>query len=127
MPVRLKPLSLVWIACLLITGCTVYATQRFNDLYGDPRPVGHRVARDSVEGRFYLQQVEPLLESRCVACHACYEAPCQLKLTAPAGIERGVNKERFTMAPVCWPQSPHDCLSMPTAPMPGAPEASARY
>lgn len=89
----LTPVSLIWIICLLITGCTVYATQRFNDLYGEPDAGGERVSRTSVEGRYYTEQIEPLLESRCVVCHACYDAPCQLKLTAPAGIERGINKE----------------------------------
>ncbi|VAW98726.1 Fatty acid cis/trans isomerase, partial [hydrothermal vent metagenome] len=25
-------------------------------------------------------QVKPVLERRCVVCHGCYDAPCQLKL-----------------------------------------------
>ena len=40
----------------------------------------------------YNTDVKPILESRCVVCHACYDAPCQLKLTAPQGIERGASK-----------------------------------
>ena len=91
--VRLKPATLVWIACLLISGCAVYATQQFDDIYGQPEPGTRQVSYQSVEGRFYNQEVKPVLENRCVACHACYDAPCQLKLTAPEGIDRGINKD----------------------------------
>ncbi|WP_347136792.1 fatty acid cis/trans isomerase [Parahaliea mediterranea] len=34
-----------------------------------------------------------LLQQRCMVCHGCYDAPCQLKLEARAGLERGANKE----------------------------------
>jgi len=37
--------------------------------------------------------VEPLLEARCAVCHGCYDAPCQVVLTSPEGIERGASKE----------------------------------
>lgn len=39
------------------------------------------------------QQVKPLLAQRCVVCHACYDAPCQLKLEAHEGLIRGVSKD----------------------------------
>jgi hypothetical protein len=38
-------------------------------------------------------EVRPILEHRCVVCHGCYDAPCQLKLSAHAGIARGASKE----------------------------------
>lgn len=41
----------------------------------------------------YNNQVRPVLERRCVVCHGCYDAPCQLKLSSPAGIHRGASKE----------------------------------
>ena len=34
------------------------------------------------------RDVKPVLESCCVVCHGCYDAPCQLALTAFAGIDR---------------------------------------
>ncbi|GAB2692126.1 fatty acid cis/trans isomerase [Aliiglaciecola aliphaticivorans] len=43
---------------------------------------------------FYESEVEPVINARCVVCHACYDAPCQLKMTHPEGIERGANKEK---------------------------------
>jgi hypothetical protein len=54
----------------------------------------------------YENEVRPVLQRRCVVCHGCYDAPCQLKLSSPAGIQRGASKQvvykgsRFkTMAP----------------------------
>ncbi|MEO8327590.1 MAG: fatty acid cis/trans isomerase, partial [Nitrospirota bacterium] len=41
----------------------------------------------------YRQDVKPILEARCIVCHGCYDAPCQLNLSAHEGIERGANKE----------------------------------
>lgn len=34
-----------------------------------------------------------ILEHRCIVCHGCYDAPCQLKLEAMAGLERGASKD----------------------------------
>jgi len=42
----------------------------------------------------YQSQVRPVLTRRCVVCHGCYDAPCQLKLSSPQGIERGANKNK---------------------------------
>jgi hypothetical protein len=42
----------------------------------------------------YDEKVRPILENRCVVCHGCYDAPCQLKLSSPEGIHRGANKEK---------------------------------
>lgn len=42
----------------------------------------------------YEQAVKPVLERRCVVCHGCYDAPCQLKLSSPEGILRGGNKDK---------------------------------
>jgi hypothetical protein len=54
----------------------------------------------------YENSVKPVMQRRCVVCHGCYDAPCQLKLSSSSGIERGGSKElvyngaRFkTMAP----------------------------
>lgn len=53
----------------------------------------------------YREQVQPVLERRCVVCHGCYDAPCQLLLSSSEGIERGASKEnvynteRLTAAP----------------------------
>jgi Fatty acid cis/trans isomerase (CTI) len=41
----------------------------------------------------YLKDVKPILDSRCVVCHSCYDAPCQLKLGSIEGIDRGATKQ----------------------------------
>ena len=43
----------------------------------------------------YYQDVKPIVDRKCIVCHACYDAPCQLKLTSLEGILRGA-----TQAPV---------------------------
>jgi hypothetical protein len=35
-----------------------------------------------------------VLERRCVVCHGCYDAPCQLQLGSYEGVERGASKRR---------------------------------
>lgn len=43
----------------------------------------------------YENEVLPILESRCMVCHGCYDAPCQLKLTSWEGLDRGANKNKI--------------------------------
>jgi len=40
----------------------------------------------------YRDDIEPLLETKCLACHGCYDAPCQLKFETPDGVERGAHE-----------------------------------
>jgi hypothetical protein len=40
------------------------------------------------------QHVKPVVEGRCVVCHACYDASCQLKLSSYEGLTRGANAEK---------------------------------
>tara|TARA_R110002050_G_scaffold141251_1_gene266293 strand:+ start:49880 stop:52165 length:2286 start_codon:yes stop_codon:yes gene_type:complete len=40
----------------------------------------------------YLTDIKPLLDKRCVACHSCYNSPCQLKLSSYPGLDRGATK-----------------------------------
>ncbi len=41
----------------------------------------------------FEHEVKPVLERRCVVCHGCYDAPCQLKLSSGEGIQRGASEE----------------------------------
>lgn len=49
---------------------------------------------DHLPDDFFSQQVNPVLTKRCVVCHACYDAPCQLKMSSPDGVTRGAHKEK---------------------------------
>lgn len=42
----------------------------------------------------YTQKIQPLLERRCVVCHGCYDAPCQLKLDSYQALLRGAHKDK---------------------------------
>ena len=33
-----------------------------------------------------------IADRRCVVCHSCYDAPCQLRLSSKTGLERGASK-----------------------------------
>lgn len=81
--------------CLLtlVSGCAAYATHQFDSVFGEQNTTNRVVAVSNEDAAFYNDQVKPILDSRCVSCHACYDAPCQLKFTAVGGIERGGSKE----------------------------------
>jgi hypothetical protein len=40
----------------------------------------------------WAEDVKPVLDRRCVVCHSCYDAPCQLQLSSPEGADRGATK-----------------------------------
>jgi len=84
----LPPLLLAFVA-----GCaTIVGTLQLDDRFGpaDPARFDHPPA--TVAGApDYWKEVRPLLDQRCVSCHACYDAPCQLNLTSYAGLTRGAN------------------------------------
>ncbi len=46
------------------------------------------------ESDIYSQKIQPILDRRCVVCHSCFEAPCQLKLTSPEMLIRGATKHQ---------------------------------
>jgi len=39
----------------------------------------------------FNSRVKPVLERRCIVCHGCYDAPCQLKLSSIEGLKRGAS------------------------------------
>jgi hypothetical protein len=42
----------------------------------------------------FKDDVQPILDRRCVVCHGCFDAPCQLKLSSWEGLQRGANEEK---------------------------------
>ena len=41
----------------------------------------------------YSEQIQPIFTQKCVACHACYDSPCQLNLGSGEGLQRGAHKD----------------------------------
>jgi len=86
---------------LVFTGCAslVYQAEDYEALYGPSTPKQRRLTEEDAalsqrqnKVSFY-QDVKPILDSRCVVCHGCYDAPCQLKLGSGEGIDRGATKQ----------------------------------
>ena len=57
-----------------------------------PPPPPSLAAPRAGETVSFREQVKPILDQRCVVCHACNDAPCQLLLSSPQGVQRGANK-----------------------------------
>jgi hypothetical protein len=61
---------------------------------------------DNIADNNLASRANDIVEKRCMVCHGCYDAPCQLKLEARAGLERGAtsqvvyNAGRLTNAPM---------------------------
>ena len=85
---------LVFLLCSFLAACTSLNTFYMNHQFGKAEPHERIVTHDSEAGLFFLNEVQPIIEKRCVVCHGCYDAPCQLKLSSPAGIDRGSNTDK---------------------------------
>ncbi|HEX3769231.1 MAG TPA: fatty acid cis/trans isomerase [Polyangiaceae bacterium] len=46
------------------------------------------------QARAAWEKAQSVLETRCVVCHGCYDAPCQLKLGSFEGIDRGATPNK---------------------------------
>ncbi|MGZ8201236.1 MAG: fatty acid cis/trans isomerase [Methylosarcina sp.] len=86
----------------IFTGCAslVYEARDLKSLYGPSAPKQRVLAPEEArQGQqqnqvSFYQDVKPILDSRCVVCHGCYDAPCQLKLGSIEGIDRGASKQK---------------------------------
>ena len=86
---RLAPLLFLFLAA-----CATVVGLRLDERFGPADP-GHfdRPPQASSDAPDYWREVRPILDQRCVSCHACYDAPCQLNLASYAGIVRGASTE----------------------------------
>lgn len=81
---------------LTLVGCAPFLVHQFNERYGEPNPKRYDVSEIPVSAApEYWKDVRPVLEQRCVMCHGCYDAPCQLKLTSWEGIVRGASADQI--------------------------------
>lgn len=87
-----RPYSVLIVIALLLGGCAMFGVNHLQKLYGPAAPVAREVATLAPSHVDFWREVKPVLDNRCVVCHGCYDSPCQLKLTAIEGIDRGANK-----------------------------------
>lgn len=85
-------LALAWV--ILVSGCSLLSRHALDEQYGPADPKRFDAMRAPLPGLAFRRDVQPILERRCVVCHACYDAPCQQKLTSWEGIARGSSKDR---------------------------------
>lgn len=83
-----------WLVLALLTGCTLVATHELSERYGKSDPTRYDVPKPPHAGLSYRHDIQPIFTQRCAVCHACYDAPCQLKLTAWEGVVRGASKQK---------------------------------
>ena len=116
-------LTLVTVLALL-AGCTMMARHALNERYGEPDSGRFDVAMKPPQGMSYRKDIQPILNRRCVVCHACYDAQFQLKLSAWEGIARGASKQKVYDSARILEAPRHACLSMPRRHPGGAPATS---
>lgn len=83
-----------------VSGCaTVVPHIDYKTLYGPSSPKDRILTDAEYQASrkrgdvSYPEEVKPILDSRCVVCHGCYDAPCQLKLSSFEGLDRGATKK----------------------------------
>lgn len=89
-----------------VGGCAAVGHWHFSELYGKPEPRNREVAVLEAGRVDYWSEAKPIIEKRCVVCHGCYDAPCQLQLGSIEGIERGASKEKVYRASRLTPAEP---------------------
>lgn len=76
--------ALVSIASLIVLACSGLSIKKA--VTATPAPVAIQQTYQ------YSRDIQPIFDTKCAACHGCYDAPCQLKLTSADGVERGASK-----------------------------------
>ena len=69
----------IFLLTLLFTACSVKPLE----------PVKYETIDKNIS---FTDDIKPILDSRCVSCHSCYNSPCQLKLSSYEGLQRGSSK-----------------------------------
>lgn len=80
------------LAVLVVGGCASIGGATLDEAYGPSAPRNRLTKEAASLSVDYWRDVKPVLDGRCVVCHACYDAPCQLKLSAFEGVDRGASK-----------------------------------
>lgn len=88
---RIKHWAILFI---FISGCATLSVMKWDDLYGVSTPENRLNATPITQEQLatFHKDVQPIIENRCVVCHGCFDAPCQLKMESPEGIARGGSK-----------------------------------
>jgi len=89
----MKKILISAIVLIILSGCAYLGNAHYDNVFGAEQTQERIVPDTTGAGADFLQNVKPVLDTRCVVCHGCYDAPCQLKLSSPEGIDRGLSKD----------------------------------
>ncbi len=64
----------------------------FYSLYSKNRKAGWSSSEILEKDHYYSQAIQPIFNAKCIACHSCYNSPCQLNMTSYFSTVRGANK-----------------------------------
>lgn len=86
--------SLLAVIALAVASCaTLRQDTELNNRYGPADPARFDMPVAPAPGQPRWADVKPILDNRCAVCHACYDGPCQVKLTAWEGVARGASQQ----------------------------------
>ena len=93
------------LAFVLVASCTTVPVRDLDALFGKSAPKEYAPAAvaSSLE---YERDIRPLMERRCLVCHGCYDAPCQLKVDSYEAMLRGATNERVYESSRLTPAAP---------------------
>ena len=81
----------LWLAILITLGCASFTGSHWDQRYGKAQPKEISSSPAKANQLTYYKDTRAILEQRCVVCHGCYDAPCQVKLESYEGLLRGAN------------------------------------
>jgi Fatty acid cis/trans isomerase (CTI) len=86
---------LLFSVLFLLAGCAAYTHYQLDQHHGieDPTRFDHPLTNSTAVS--YQRDVKPITDSRCVVCHGCFDAPCQLQMGSYEGITRGASKNKI--------------------------------
>ena len=84
----------LFLVTMAVISCAVMAERQLNERWGEPEVRDRFVNRTLADDPEFHRDIKPIFDKRCVTCHACYDAPCQLKLSSYEGLDRGASDER---------------------------------
>jgi len=79
---------------IVVVGCAAIVKD-YDELYGPSSTKNRIMTQEEMDSGTlvsYKDDVQPILNQRCIVCHACYDAPCQLNMTSFEGVDRGATK-----------------------------------
>ncbi len=85
--------KIILLLTVFLASCATLVSN-YDALYGPAAPKDRVVSAKQIATAGLIsfeKQVRPILNQRCVACHSCYDAPCQLNFTSFEGLDRGAN------------------------------------